>query len=731
MLRKKVDIVIPVYRGLDETRECIESALDSMESFAQIIVINDCSPEKELSDYLRDGAEKGLFTLYENAENLGFVATVNRGMALNCDNDILLLNSDVVVPNSNWLIRLQDAAYKDKDIGSVTPFSNNATICSFPNFCNDNDLLLGLSVTELDHFFSSLSDSSDVIDVPTGVGFCMYIRRDCLNAVGLFDYETFGKGYGEENDWCQRAIQSGWRNVHSTACFVYHKGGVSFSDEQDPRKAKALDIINRLYPKYLEDVSSYIRRDPALSYRILALMRIIANLDRPKVLLLDHGLGGGVVQHVEELAQSLSGLVHFLRLSAEKEGFVKLTFSLTEDVKDVLIFDVETQYSQLIEFLIYMGVGHVHIHHTMRLPTRLWDIYRDLNCDYDVTVHDYYHVNGNPTLTDSNGIYCGDHEARDELCFAHYPIPVSAKVWREYQLPLLERAKRVIFPSSDTKDRFCKVFNLDNTVVAWHPDSEKDYTVPKVNRKIGMQKGLKILVLGALSREKGALLLESVADLMSSDNIEFHLLGYAFRPLSKNIHTHGAYSNAEVPELIDSINPDVIWFPALWPETYSYTLSLSMRSNSVIVAPNIGAFAERLSGRESSIVVPWNMSLESWVKFWKEDIFKVWSSCFEYSEHEDATRWDGFYKKAYVDQGWLRKGQGEISIKNVHRVALSCQAKKSMQNSRGDTVVLWLWRLRMLPIFRVVSSYIPFKLQRYIKRRLSTKPIHEVVKGGG
>ncbi|MDR8439764.1 glycosyl transferase, partial [Acinetobacter baumannii] len=79
---------------------------------------------------------------------------------------------------------------------SVTPFSNNATICSFPNFCEDNELFSGMDVQSLDDEFETYGKENNLVEIPTGVGFCMYIRRDCLNQVGYFDEETFGRGYG-------------------------------------------------------------------------------------------------------------------------------------------------------------------------------------------------------------------------------------------------------------------------------------------------------------------------------------------------------------------------------------------------------------------------------------------------------------------------------------------------------------------------------------------------------
>ena len=167
---RKVDVVIPVYRGLDETRRCIESVLLTVEpEWARVLVINDASPEPAITDFLRaTAADNQQLVLLENEQNLGFVETVNRGMQYDTSRDVLLLNSDVEVAN-DWLHRLREAAYHNGRVASVTPFSNNATICSFPNFCRENRLLFDLPLAQLDACFASQFGPDDAIAVPTGV----------------------------------------------------------------------------------------------------------------------------------------------------------------------------------------------------------------------------------------------------------------------------------------------------------------------------------------------------------------------------------------------------------------------------------------------------------------------------------------------------------------------------------------------------------------------------------
>ena len=83
-----VDVIIPVYSGLAEVRECLESLLSSRSELqGGVIVINDCSPEPAIDEFLRSLERASRITLLENDENLGFVMSCNRAAALRPDND--------------------------------------------------------------------------------------------------------------------------------------------------------------------------------------------------------------------------------------------------------------------------------------------------------------------------------------------------------------------------------------------------------------------------------------------------------------------------------------------------------------------------------------------------------------------------------------------------------------------------------------------------------------------
>jgi GT2 family glycosyltransferase len=234
-----VDVIVPAYRGFDETLRCLHSVLAAPQVTPhRLVVVDDQGPDPELRDALRRLAARGWIELHVTPENLGFVGACNLGLRLHPDRDVVLLNSDTEVHN-DWLDRLRRAALRGLRTGSVTPFSNNATICSYPRFGSDNCRVLELGDVELDRLAAAINAGTEV-EIPTGVGFCMYIRRACLNEVGLLDMANFGRGYGEENDFCRRAVAAGWQNILAGDVFVRHYGGVSFGAEKLDRELGAL-----------------------------------------------------------------------------------------------------------------------------------------------------------------------------------------------------------------------------------------------------------------------------------------------------------------------------------------------------------------------------------------------------------------------------------------------------------------------------------------------------------
>lgn len=623
--RHPVDVIVPVYRGLADTRLCIDSVLAShCQSAYRLVVINDASPEPEVTAWLRErAAQDSRITLLENEDNLGFVGTVNRGMSLSADNDVLLLNSDTEVAN-DWLDRIRSAAYGDARVASVTPLSNNATICSYPQFCKDNALPPGYGTARLDALCAQTNPGA-VVDVPTGVGFCMYIRRDCLAQVGLFDTENFGKGYGEENDFCQRAAAAGWRNLHLLDTFVLHTGGVSFGESKSPRERAAMETLRRLHPRYESEVMAFVQHDPARPHRLALDLARMAQAHLPVVLAVLHDRGGGTLRHVQELAHHLSAQATVLTLTPAPAHSVSLRMASAHEGFE-LVFRLQDQCDDLLLALRQIGVSHVHYHHLLGHDPWVMDLAQQLGVAYDFTAHDFYSFCTRISMTGDDNRYAGEPSpGLCNCCSPQQAAPVGGGTvadWRARNRQFLAGARQVLAPSRDTARRMAgfapgaRVLTVPHTDLA--TDSPADLPVP-AQRRLQAGMPLKVAVLGALSTIKGADMLEAVALEAAKHHapVEFHLLGYAYRHLQTQprarLTVHGAYEEKDLPGLLQWLQPDLVWFPAQWPETYSYTLSASLQAGLPVVAPELGAFPERLSGRPWSWVLPWDLTAREWM----------------------------------------------------------------------------------------------------------------------
>ena len=621
-----VDVIIPIYRGLAETRACLQSVLATVpEVLGEIVVINDASPEPELVAWLEElTAHNHRLTLLHNPENRGFVQTCNRGMALHVERDVVLLNSDTEVAN-DWLTRLRDCAYRDRRIGTVTPFSNNATICSYPRFCADNALPHGWTTEQLDALFSRCNQG-DPTDIPTAIGFCMYVRRDCLRETGYFDERHFGKGYGEENDFSMRAKALGWRHVLCAEVFVYHAGSVSFADHQNHQKRQAMTVLNRLHPDYEPLVHRHIAQDPARPFRLRADLARLTYHGLPVILLITHDRGGGTKRHTEELSELFADTLLFLILRPGGNGQYLLSWLCLGEALE-LIYDLPNDADVLLECLQALAVQRVHFHHTLGLPPLLLNLPARLDVPYDFTIHDYYACCPQISLTHYQNYYCDEPDDNGcNRCLAILPAPGGGDIqaWRQRYRAFLARAARVLAPSCDAASRFIRYFPEANVVFAPHPDL-KDYDCPKPKPlPLALDAPLRIAVLGALSPIKGADILEQCAsDAYQRDlPLRFQLFGYAYRDLRRPprdfLQVHGPYDDADLPSLLAKAQPNLVWFPAQWPETYSYTLSVCLKLGLPVVVPDLGAFPERVAGRPWSWVRPWRQSSRAWNDFFMQ-----------------------------------------------------------------------------------------------------------------
>lgn len=629
-----IDVVVPVYKGADETLRCLFSVLAARVArpFC-LLVVDDHSPEEAILDRLWWLEERGLIEVCRTERNLGFVRACNLGIARHRERDIVLLNADTEVFDG-WLDRLHRAAYRHPRTGTVTPFSNNAEICSYPHFVKNNWLGLEVSDPELDALMASANADGEM-DLPTGVGFCLYLRRDCLAEIGSLDAENFGEGYGEENDLCRRASSAGWRNILAADVFVRHYGGVSFGASKDSRVRQAIRTVERLHPGYLNEVQGFIQQDPIRVWRqsvdLARMRRYVLAAPRPAILFITHNRGGGTEQHVRDMIDALEAAgtpCLVARPNPENAWQICVGIPRLPDLPNPAIFDFAGEPGRFAELLASLRVAHVHFHHAAGLIDKALDYIRlavaEARIGYDVTIHDYMPVCPRIHLVDHTGSYCREPDLPScQACISRHGSDFGKPVvweWRSRYERFFRDARRIYVPAQDVARRMRRyfphlAFHLRPHALPPEFAARAAATVRRPSVRPADDGARRtVAVLGAIGPNKGSTVLLDCARYAEATDrpLDFAIIGYTDRDdefsQCRNVTIHGPYENEDLLRIIAEIGPDLIFLPSTWPETFSYTLSAAFAAGVTPVAFDFGAMAERIrSARFGALIPPEDM----------------------------------------------------------------------------------------------------------------------------
>ncbi|MEP7328121.1 MAG: glycosyltransferase [Betaproteobacteria bacterium] len=613
-----VDVVVPVYNAPDDVRQCVASVLMHLRPDVRLILIDDASTNAEVSTFFDEMARRAhpQVVLLRNDVNLGFTGTANRGMGLSRA-DVILLNSDTIV-TEGWLDAIMHGAATDARIGTITPFSNNAEICSFPDFCVANAWPEGADPNTVAAAMAAAAVPT-YPDLPTGVGFCMFVRRALLDAIGDFD-PVFGLGYGEENDFCLRAAAAGWRNVLADNAFVVHTGGRSFEGQKAWLGPRNMALLLERHPHYLDMVQAYIAADPLRPLREAAALRLaVATSPDRGVLHVIHHHGGGTETHVRALIEaSRDRWRHYLAIAVGDYWQVE---EHRPDGRIVTFEFLRTSSEPWRDFLggicASFGIALLHLHNISACRDGILMALDDPPVPFGYTVHDLNFACPTITFLGPDGRFCGTQT--DPLvcasCLAAQPIFADIDIvqWRAQHHALLARAAFRIAPSQWVAATLLRYFpDCPATVIAHG-------AVPAAVKVLDAPPSLSVpddgiptvALLGAIGPDKGARRIERLVDLARARKapVRFVLIGYMdvehgpMQTRDARFTVHGRYAAADLPALLQHYRVSVVLFPSAGPETFSYTLTEAWTAGLSAIVPPIGALAERMQGSGAGVVL--------------------------------------------------------------------------------------------------------------------------------
>lgn len=635
-------IVVPIYNGAAQVRRCLASLVRHVDTRHTILLADDCSPDLSLAAELQAFSQTHAHVHYlRRTENLGYLDNVNAALT-GAVGDVVLLNSDTEIA-PEFVERLQRAAYCRAKVAAACPLSDNATLLSIAD-CG------WLAQFSTSHIQAALAECAraQFPSLPTVVGFCLYLRRDALNALGLFD-RFFAPGYGEEDDFAQRARAAGWELVAATDVFVRHTGGVSFG-----RDAKVAELQARhaarlawRWPMHESDVRTWWRDWPLREQSERLRGAVVANAEastgvarigksrKPKILHVLHRLSriGGTENVARSLADALCGqaeqtivaidplpgawcdaLEYYLengtRLLMFNNANVQAKQKIAGLAADLSDPALERSFARLLNG---GGFDLVHIHHlagwnTLLLPS----IAHAMGVPVVFGLHCHFSLCPDPEMmqrpshsacykltavADAQCVACLESRHVTRLGTAKLQLSDYLQARQAFWQRLIKDCAALISPSNYLAQR--AIANFPESAEKLHQIAHGLAAAElRRARAAALQRRetlhLRVGFLGGDGPHKGYALLKEIALQTQHLSIQYAAYGVV-KPdpsLPKNVALHPAFAPQDRARHL--IKLDLILLPSMMPETFSLVLSEAHAYGIPVIAANSGAFIERI-----------------------------------------------------------------------------------------------------------------------------------------
>lgn len=600
--KARVTIIVPIHNAASRLRRLLERLTRGIDVDHRILLVDDASTDPDIPPILNEFLERTPTSTRVTFEtNRGFVAAVNHGLSVarETGSHAIILNSDTLPPTRPWVGRLLAPILNDDTVASVTPLSNTAEIASVPAPGIVSDMT-GAMVDALDLAADRFGATARAVNIPTGIGFAMAMNARYLEKLGGFD-PVFGRGYGEEVDWCQRARAAGGRHVLATSVFVGHDGGASFGPEKRARIDAAARIISARYPAYDRDVRDWSVAAPHAPQRAaLSLAWLGAVVTKPVPIFVGHVLGGGAELALQReikttLASGAPGVV-VLRLGGEVETRLEIVGQAFRH--DLRVPETGLLHA-LLEPLRRRSVIYscaVGARNPAEVPRLLLDLASGRDASLELRVHDYFMISPSYCLLNAGGCFSGVPDSRTEDP-AHRSNEINGGIgpslaqWQARWADVIRRADSITAYSRSSADILATAYPVaaGKTAVIPHDMSG----LPPTPMKPG---GQSIGVLGGINAAKGAEVLIRLARHFrrTDSNRRLVIVGELDPDFSLPAphRITGRYTPADISRIAAQNDVGLWLIPSVWPETFSFTTREALATGLPVLTFGLGAQGE-------------------------------------------------------------------------------------------------------------------------------------------
>ena len=605
-LNKEIDIIIPVYNGYDYLEPLFRSIKENTDLNYNMFVVDDASPDSRIIPLLREVLAdfSCKVVLIESDDNVGFVKSVNKALELTA-NDVVLVNTDVVVPKK-WASKLFRQIFANDNVASVTPFTNAATIYSIPQINVDNKFEDDLDA--VNRGLELIGNPGDPIELWTGVGFCMAMSRSAIDSVGVLD-EIFNKGYGEENDWCLRAMSKGYVNTLASDLFVWHKHGGSFpSHEKEMLIQRNISIIHKRYPKCKRLMKQTNSNSRFLSMRFIAEILYLNSCAKRSEVWFDHTWGGGTESYTFYQFEKYKDNTLFIRVQNDRSKEFTVSYYYKACFNILILKSIE-ELNLLLDQLSFQSIiinNLAGYNSPLNVLKEIEKIKNRSGATVSFRAHDFQTICPNIVMLDSDNVFCNSQNLDAcALCYSKSRRTMlkvnDVDDWhRGWDYLFTNVVDEAIFFSNSTKNIFSRLYPSINSRAIVSPHTMT--ALRRVEHKA--HRGINIAVVGGMSKHKGALILYEMGVLLGDyDDVSIYIVGAIKRKYASNMKVLGRYERADLPKIMEDHNIDLVFIPSIWPETFSYTTSEAILMDMPVACFDLGAPAERVGAYNKGLVI--------------------------------------------------------------------------------------------------------------------------------
>lgn len=264
----KLSIIIVNFNTKELLSNCLHSIFTHPcnEEF-EVLVVDNASSDGSLEMVERAYPQVKLIS---NQKNLGFAGANNQGIRESRGTYVLLLNSDTEILEGalQSKIEFMDSNPQAGAIGCQLLLPDGVP----QPFTYGKDPTLSYLIHRilrmlLKHKYMHIWVGEGIVETEWVTGACMMVRREAIDSVGYLDEKFFM--YFEDNDWCHRMREKGWKVYFLPNVKAIHLGGRSLAADDPNRKTDYYKSLVYFYRKHYTLPAQIFLRALLGFYRIL------------------------------------------------------------------------------------------------------------------------------------------------------------------------------------------------------------------------------------------------------------------------------------------------------------------------------------------------------------------------------------------------------------------------------------------------------------------------------